>query len=115
MDLLELTRYYYETWNNHDYISIGNMFSNNCLLKDWKNSISTKYEIIDMHKEIFEHYPEIKCEILSIHIAENTKSSISELLIHLDDIIKGNEIVKAVNIITFNDNSQITSLIGYSR
>ena len=87
------------------------LFTDNCLLRDWTVEIKNRENIKNELKNVFIKCPYIKCEILNIHISNLTNTSISEILVHINNSEK--EILKVVDVIEFNEKEEIISIKAY--
>jgi len=108
-NLHSLTKRYIQTWNQHDSQKVVDLFSDQSILRDWDIEAENKINIKQANQNIFDHCPDIHCDILQIHVSESTNTTCSELIINVNDTEK----IKVVDIITFDNNELITSLRAY--
>ncbi len=104
-----LTNNYFEKWNSHNLSDIIELFSEDSNLIDWNIKVKNKTKIKNTLNDIFTNCPDIRCEILKVHISESTKTSITEILVHVNK----NEILDVVDIIKFNDEGKIVNLKAF--
>ena len=110
-NLKNLANKYFETWNSHDSKKIGDLFSENGILRDWEILAKGKKDIVDANQNIFNEVPNVKVEVLNMYISENTNTVSNEILVHINNDDK--EILKVVDIIEYNDYGLIKSLRAY--
>ena len=110
-NLANLANKYFEVWNSHDSKNVGDLFSENGILRDWEILAEGKKDIVDANQNIFNEVPNVKVEVLKMHISENTNTVSNEILVHTNH--DDNEILKVVDIIEYNDDGLIKSLRAY--
>lgn len=107
MELKILVKNYQEAFNNQDIDRLRNLFDSNILLKDWERSVQGIENVIKENQKIFDSVKKLKCITVKEYFQENT--AICVLKIHIND----SEIIDVVDIIEFNNDNKITSIIAY--
>jgi len=110
-NLKKLANKYFEVWNSHDSINVGNLFCDDGILRDWNIKAEGKENVVNANQNIFNDVPNIKVEILKMHICENTNTVSNEILVHLNN--ENKDILKVVDIIEYDINGLIISLRAY--
>lgn len=110
-DLKNLTNKYFEIWNSHDSKKIGELFGQSGILRDWEILAEGRENIIVANQNIFNEIPDVKVEVLEMHISKNTNTVSNEILVHLNN--DDDEILKVVDIIEYDIDGLIKSLRAY--
>ena len=84
MNLLNLVNKYFEKWNSKSITELSLLFSDDIILRDWNIRVIGYNEVVKANLNIFKEVPDIKAEILKLHLSENTKTVTAELLIYLN-------------------------------
>ena len=109
MNIINLTKKYFEYWNEHNASKVGEMFNDVSFLRDWDIFVENPVNIMKATNNIFNTFPDIKCELIKIHESKSTNSTICELLIHLNL----EQHIKVVDILEFDNELKIKSLKAF--
>ena len=109
MNLSDLVKEYFLKWNSKDIKGLSNLFSENINLRDWNIDIKGFDNVLEANVKIFNDVPEINAEIVNLFESKNSKTVVAELIINLNK----NESIKVVDIISFNNNNKIKSIMAY--
>ena len=109
MDIKQLTINYFNAWNNHNLDKLKDLFSDSCSLRDWDINVSGKEKVIEANNNIFTSLPNIKANTINIYIDINSQTTVSELIIRLNE----NNKLKVVDVITFNSSGLIETIRAY--
>ena len=96
-DLEALARGYFTTWNTHDTAALGELFADDASLRDWETSAEGKDAVVKANGKIFTAVPNIRIEVLTIHVANETRTAACEIIVHLPKLSP----LKVVDIISF--------------
>ena len=103
----ELCLQYLRMYEEKDLMSIGKMFANNIVLRDWKIRVTGKEKALEETRKNFKVADTINIEVLSVLVNKNTVAA--ELKIVVDHI----EELFVVDVVTFNTEGQIASIRAY--
>ena len=103
----ELCLSYLSKYANKDIKGVAELFDDDIKLRDWKISMVGKENALKETLKNFETVDSIEIDVLSTHESENTVAA--ELKITINKI----EELYVVDVITFNIDSQITSIRAY--
>ena len=109
MDIKQLTINYFNAWNNHNLDKLKDLFSDSCSLRDWDINVSGKEKVIEANSNIFNSLANIRANIINIYIDSNSKTTVSELIIELNE----NDKLRVIDVITFNSNGLIETIKAY--
>jgi len=105
-DLLKIAKDYFVVWSNKDLTTLGQMFSEEIVLKDWEKDYVGKQNVLKANEEIFNNTTNLSVTVHDIS--------------HTDDIVfarltvnAGNKKIPVVDVIKFNDNFKISSIRAY--
>lgn len=85
MDLVKLSTNYFTLWNSHNIENLKNIFSEDCSLRDWNISVSSRDSVLSANQKIFNDVPDIKVEIISQYLSESTNTVAAEIIVHLNE------------------------------
>ena len=102
---------YFETWNSHNLKNLKMLFNEKCILRDWTLMESGIENVINANKKIFEDVPNIRAEVLFLHVSESTNSVCAEIIVHIND--SSSTELKVVDVITFDTVGLIKSIRAY--
>ena len=108
VDYTAVTNKYFEVWNSKDLKALRTLFADEATLRDWDVEKAGADAVVEANGGIFQAVPTISIEVLTVHISESTKTTISEVLVN----VPGDKL-KVTDIITFNDAGLITSVRAY--
>lgn len=104
-------RRYFEVWNTHDVSALQELLAPQATLRDWDIEKTGANEVARANGGIFAAVPGIKIEVLKIHVSPSTSSVACEILVKLNN--EKNEILKVVDIISFDHENKITAVRAY--
>ena len=108
MDLENIARTYFSTFQNKDLHSLSDMFDEEISLKDWNIFAQGKKFVMEANAEIFNALDKIEVNVLNLYSCGMT--IIAEIVISIND---ADEILPVVDIITFNSDGKIESIVAY--
>ena len=82
LDIESLAMRYFFAFEEKNIDSLKNMFASKISLRDWNVSAKGVEDVININKEIFDSFENIKIKVMNIHISEMT--AIAEIVIKLD-------------------------------
>ena len=97
---------YFFAFEEKNIDSLKNMFASKISLRDWNVSAKGVEDVININKEIFDSFENIKIKVMNIHISEMT--AIAEIVIKLDT-----DEILVTDIIEFDKHSKIKSVRAY--
>jgi ketosteroid isomerase-like protein len=103
----EICLLYLKKYEEKDLNSIGEMFSEDIVLRDWKIRVEGKENALNETRKNFENADSIEIEVLST--CENKDTVASELKITIDST----EELYVVDVISINSNGKIKSIRAY--
>ena len=109
MDIKQLTINYFDAWNSHNLDKLKDLFSDSCSLRDWDINVSGIQKVIEANNKIFSSLPNIKANIVNTYIDKNSQTTVSELIIELNE----NDKLKVIDVIAFNSNGLIETIRAY--
>lgn len=83
--LSPLIKTYFKAFCDKDLNTIANILSQNVSLKDWNNSVTSKQDVLDVFKSIFNTFLKIDVKIQSF--LESDSKVYVEMVLELDDLI----------------------------
>ena len=105
---MEIARLYLEAYKSKDLLRIEGMLSDTVELEDWNLSTKGKTNFLAETKKNFESAQDIEITIEAIFQHENQIAA--QLEIKIDS---GSIVLHAVDVISFNEAGQITSVRAY--
>jgi hypothetical protein len=110
---INLLYQYFDTFNKKDVESLGKMFSENVLLKDWNVSEQGKEEVLKANANIFNECPNIHVSVIEIfqEVPYEDKRFACELSIK----VGANEYISVMDIISFNEQDEIEEISAYKQ
>ena len=110
MNLKKYTHSYFEAFQNKRLDILEQMFADRITLNDWMVDLVGKEEVLEFNKNTFAKIQKINISPLNVYIDSNT--TISELVI---DINNGGETIFVLDIIKFNQQGKISSIVAYKK
>ena len=104
-------RQYFDVWNMHDASRLRQLFADGATLRDWDIQASGADAVVSANHKIFAAFPKISIEVESIHVSEHTHTAVCEILVHLHNVKA--EVLKVVDVITFEPAGRISSVRAY--
>ena len=111
LDFISLTETYFRVWNSRVGADVAKLFEPTGTLRDWDISVSGSKEVGDACDGIYKAVPNIKIDILKIHVAKETSSVAAEILVKLNDEA-GTEL-KVTDVIEYSPSGKIVALRAY--
>ena len=102
---------YFETWNLHDVTRLKDLFAAEATLRDWDVEVAGRDAVVAANAKIFAAVPGIKIEVLTTHVAVNTTTVVCEILVRTNN--EKGEVLKVVDVISFDEESKIVSVRAY--
>ena len=102
---------YFETWNLHDVSRLKDLFAAEATLRDWDVEVAGRDAVVAANAKIFAAVPGIKIEVLTTHVAVNTTTVVCEILVRTNN--EKGEVLKVVDVISFDEESKIVSVRAY--
>ncbi len=99
--------HYLKSYQDKDIEAVSNMFAEDIHLRDWKISVFGKSIAVSETQKNFDNASSIDIEILNI--MESKESVCGELKI----VVNKEEVLFVVDVVTFNDEGQISSIRAY--
>ena len=105
-NLSSICEEYFELWSSKNLDALSNMFSDNIHLKDWNTENFGKDSVLKANEEIFSAVEKLSVDIRSLSHVDN--KVIAEITVVADS-----ETIPVVDIIKFNKESKIESIVAY--
>ena len=102
---------YFEVWNNHDVPGLKSLLATEATLRDWDVEAKGDDAVAAANAKIFAAVPGIKIDVLTTHVAVLTRTAVCEILVKLNN--EKGEVLKVVDIITFDEQGKIVSVRAY--
>ena len=102
---------YFDVWNSHDVSSLKNLLAAEATLRDWDVEVAGGDAVAAANAKIFTAEPGIKIEVLTTHMAVHTLTVVCEILVRLNN--EKGEVLKVVDIISFDEEGKIVSVRAY--
>ena len=106
-----LAHRYFQAWNAHDVSSLKGLFAESVTLRDWNGEHIGKVAVAAANAAIFSAEPKISIAVQQCHVAESTRTTTCEILVHLNNV-KGT-VLKVADVITYDDSDMIASVRAY--
>ena len=97
---------YFEKFRNKDIRGLSHLYSQNIHLLDWNISVVGKEEVLNANASLFDL--DFTLDVHTIHHSNN--KTFNEITITI-----GDEKLEIMDVITFNENYQITNITAYKR
>ena len=107
----KLARVYFDTWNKHDLPGLRALLADDATLRDWDVEVAGRDAVVAANAKIFAAVPGIKIEVLTTHVAVNTTTVVCEILVRTNN--EKGEVLKVVDVISFDEESKIVSVRAY--
>jgi hypothetical protein len=102
---------YFDTWNLHDASRLKGLFAAEATLRDWDVEVAGRDAVVAANAKIFAAVPGIKIEVLTTHVAIHTLTTVCEILVRTNN--EKGEVLKVVDVISFDEESKIVSVRAY--
>ena len=102
---------YFEVWNQHDVPGLKSLLTAEATLRDWNVEKSGSEAVAKANAQIFADVPGIKIEVLTTHVAIHTLTAVCEILVRTNN--EKGEVLKVVDVISFDEESKIVSVRAY--
>lgn len=111
MDYKAKLEKYFTTFSNQDIDELGKMFSDDVTLVDWDINVSGKEEVINANRKIFESVNSILVVPYFYYAGDDNSYAIE-----IDVIVNGGEeTLKVVDVISFDERGLIQSIEAYKQ
>ena len=107
MKLNNLILEYQEAFNKQDLKKLETLFSDNITLKDWERKVEGKIKVLEENIKIFKSVESIESKTVKNFFFENTAICILKI------IVNDKETLDVVDIIEFNKENKISSIVAY--
>ena len=97
---------YFEAFNNKDLDTLSTLYSSDVRLIDWDIDIEGKEEVLNANKGLFD---------LDFTLELNKAYQIDNKTFNEITITIGEDVLEIMDVITFNENYQITNITAYKR
>ena len=109
MDLIEVTKIYFDAFANKDIKRLKNLFSENIILKDWEIEAKGIKEVVEANEKIFN-------SVESINVTtKNIYQDNFVLICVIDILINKTEKLKVIDILKFNKNGKIEEISAFKQ
>jgi len=106
MMYIKKSQEYFEKFRNKDIRGLSHLYSQNIHLLDWNISVVGKEEVLNANASLFDL--DFTLDVHTIHHSNN--KTFNEITITI-----GEEKLEIMDVITFNENYQITNITAYKR
>jgi len=107
-DLISVAKQYFDAWNKQNTNHLSFLFDKDVVLQDWDITATGKEDVVKANQNIFDNVNNISAEVQDIGYNDN--KVYAELLIQADE-----DTIKVLDVITINDNSNITKISAYKQ
>lgn len=114
ISLKSLCNEYFINFNNKNLEKLSELFSDDISLTDWNISVKGKENVLKEISNIFSNVQNIKISIYG-DLYEDKNTVCCEIEIILNNYTANYEILKVVDIITFNDYGKIEKINAYKQ
>ena len=108
-ELNNLILEYLKAFNSKDLIKLESLFSDNIILKDWERNVDGKIKVVEEIRKIFNSVDSIECKIIKSFFFENIAICVLKITIN------NKETLDVVDIIEFNKENKIISIVAYKK
>ena len=110
MDVVALTKKYFEVWNAHDVPGIEALHATKSTLKDWDASHGpTNADVSKGIGGIWTAVPKIKIEIVDVYTCGPSTTCVANIRVHVDETTT----LKVCDVIEYDEAGLIVSLNAY--
>jgi hypothetical protein len=103
---IKKTQEYFDKFSGKDIRGLSHIYSQNVSLLDWNIEVSGKEEVLNANASLFE-----LDFTLEVHnITHSGNKTFNEITITI-----GDDVLRIMDVITFNENYQITNITAYKR
>ncbi|MFM1787028.1 MAG: hypothetical protein RL228_978 [Actinomycetota bacterium] len=106
-DYAQFLRDFLTAYESKDIVAIAEMFSSDVLLRDWNLEVTGKAEALREFKKNFAAAQSLKISINTIYVSESGAAAELEILVNQT------ELLKVVDVVTFDTSNKITSVVSY--
>ena len=100
------TNQYFKSFQDKDLVNLRKMYAFNIRLTDWVVDLVGTNNVLEANEELFKN--DFKLEVLSTKQIDN--QTYSEITIEI-----GNEFLKVLDVITFDEDFKIKNITAYKR
>ena len=112
-DLISVAKQYFDAWNNQNINHLSFLFDKDVVLQDWDITATGKENVVKANQNIFDSVSNISAEVQDIGYNDN--KVYAELLIKVVVDSSNEDTIKVLDVITVNDNSNITKISAYKQ
>ena len=112
-DLISVAKQYFDAWNNQNINHLSFLFDKDVVLQDWDITATGKEDVVKANQNIFDSVSSISAEVQDIGYNDN--KVYAELLIKVVIDSSNEDTIKVLDVITINDNSNITKISAYKQ
>ncbi len=106
-DYAQLLTDFLKAYESKDIAAISEMFSSDVLLRDWNLEVTGKAEALREFEKNFAAAQSLKIAINAIYVSESGAAAELEILVNQT------ELLKVVDVVTFDTSNIITSVVSY--
>ena len=106
-ELVQLVTELLSAYQDKNIVSIAKMFAKDVVLRDWNLEVTGKEAAIAEFTKNFNSVKSLKIEVLRVY--ESSGAVAAEIEI----VIDGNETLRVVDIVSFNEDRLVTFIISY--
>jgi len=106
MMYIKKTQEYFDKFSGKDIRGLSHIYSQNVSLLDWNIEVSGKEEVLNANASLFDLYFTLEVHNIT-HSGDKTFNEIT--------ITIGDDVFRIMDVITFNENYQITNITAYKR
>ena len=107
MDLKSICTEYFNAWSNKDLGKLAELFTNEIHTRDWTFAVDGKDESLAANKNIFDSVATCRVEPIALYQDGLTVAC------HINVYINELEPFEVIDLITFNDQGEITKLLAF--
>ena len=102
---------YFDVWNSHDVSRLKGLLAAEATLRDWDVEVAGGDAVAAANAKVFAAVPGVKIEVQTIHVSVHTLTAVCEILVRLNN--EKGEVLKVVDVISFDEESKIVSVRAY--
>lgn len=105
--MISIVENYFKAWNAFDLQALGDLMQSDATLRDWSIEVHGRDEVLKANAGIFEKFSEVKIEVISIAIDQQSKA-----MAQLKIILTADETLDVVDVFEISSN-KIRSITAY--
>jgi uncharacterized protein YecA (UPF0149 family) len=103
---IKKTQEYFDKFSDKDIRGLSHIYSQNVSLLDWNIEVSGKEEVLNVNASLFD----LNFTLEVHNITHSGDKTFNEITITI-----GDDVFRIMDVITFNENYQITNITAYKR